>query len=119
MSDFINEFQLELFDQFTDSFKALNKLVAEILLALDNFLNILNTYFELFEAQFRTENKDSVNVSLYKLCMIKNNTYICTKDNHYSAPAFDNVAIKMSEDENEMYIMDNGYCFGKVCKFLF
>ena len=113
---FITEFQVALFQEFADSFKISNKLAPETLLALDNFLDTLDAYIELFQEQSQYQTKNIAIVKLYELCIIADNTYIRAKNSYYNMPAFDNIAIEMSEDEYEIYLTDKGFCFGKVCK---
>jgi len=116
MSSFITEFQVAFFQEFADSFKTSNKLAPETLLALDNFLDTLDAYIKLFQEQSQHQTKNLAIVKLYELCIIADNTYIRAKNNYYNMPAFDNVAIEMFEDEDKIYLTDEGFCFGKVCK---
>ena len=55
------------------------------------------------------------------MCQVISGEHICTKSQHYNIPTFDNIAINMTQDENEklLYFMDKGTCFGKVYNYLF
>src|SRR6185369_13649223 len=117
MTGYIDEFTMGTFEEFVASTKISQKLAPEALLAFEKFLETLNFFFDSIE-DIGSENFDTKSkVTWYKMVQAASGEYVRVKSKHYNGPAFDNVAINMTQDGNEepMFFTDKGACFGKVC----
>ena len=55
------------------------------------------------------------------MCQVTSGEYVYAKSQYYNNPAFNNVAINMTQDEDKelSFFTDKGTCFGKVYNFYF
>ena len=115
MNGLLGTFYLENFNDFFDDYKSRNTLPNEALMALDQFLQVLNSFFDLYENL--TENMVNKNneIHWYSYANISNGDYIRAKSMYYNELAFNDVSINMSGDKAKEYNTDAGACFGMVC----
>jgi hypothetical protein len=117
MIGYINEFTIDIFNEFVANIKVSQKLAPEALLAFENFLETLNLFLDIINESFNIKSK----IIWYKMCQIASGEYVYAKSQYYNNPAFDNIAINMTQNEDEelSFFTDKGTCFGKVYNFLF
>lgn len=118
---YINEFTIDIFEEFVTNIKVSQKLAPEALLAFEKFLETLNLFFDTVENIDKESFKIESKVIWYKICQVASEEYVRATSQYYNIPAFDNVAINMTQDENEelLFFTDKGTCFGKVYNYLF
>ncbi|CAG8557576.1 9276_t:CDS:2, partial [Funneliformis mosseae] len=96
-----------------------NGLTSEALEAFDQFLTMLNRYFNILEKLTNNTianndiNNETITIKWYGSVISSSNT-IWANSNWYQQAVFDDISINMHNDEIENYITSNGMCFGKV-----
>ena len=112
MNGLLGTFLLKDFDNFFNNYKLNNILAQKALTALDNFLLVLNEFFDLCEDLTDAENSK---ISWYSYTVVASSgDYIRAKSAYYNEPSFSDVSINMNEEDSEDYNTHEGACFGKV-----
>jgi len=89
------------------------------LTALDQFILLLNEFFDLCEDLSEKMLMGNTEVSWYGYANVESiGDYIRAKSMYYNEPSFSDVSINMSGEEIEDYNTDMGACFGKVYVYL-
>src|SRR6266498_6099569 len=111
MNGLLGKFSLENSEEFFNNYKVNNTLAQEASTALDQFILLLNEFFDLCEDLSEEMLMGNTEVSWY-------GDYIRAKSMYYNEPSFSDVSINMSGEEIEDYNTDMGACFGRVYVYL-
>ncbi|GBC40150.2 hypothetical protein GLOIN_2v1470492 [Rhizophagus irregularis DAOM 181602=DAOM 197198] len=111
----LGKFALENFDEFFDSYKEKNSLASDALLALSQFLIVLNEFFDLDDNLTEEMIINNTIISWYSYTnMTASGDCVRAVSKYYNEPEFSNVSINMNVEEAEDYNTNEGTCFGKV-----
>ncbi|CAB4415994.1 unnamed protein product [Rhizophagus irregularis] len=111
----LGKFALENFDEFFDSYKEKNSLASDALLALSQFLIVLNEFFDLDDDLTEEMIINNTIISWYSYTnMAASGDCVRAVSKYYNEPEFSNVSINMNVEEAEDYNTNEGTCFGKV-----
>lgn len=111
----MGKFALENFDKFFDSYKEKNSLASDALLALSQFLIVLNEFFDLDDDLNEEMIINNTIISWYSYTnMAASGDCVRAVSKYYNEPEFSNVSINMNVEEAEDYNTNEGTCFGKV-----
>ena len=94
MTGLIDEFTLQTFDNWVEATKQTQNLAAEALLALDQFLETLNAFFDMVENVSDKDIHEKTLVKWFGMCINSAGEYVHAKSHYYNAPIFDNIASK-------------------------
>ena len=108
----IATFELSSFDKFISSYAA--PLASEALEAFNQFLSVLNKFFDLMNSIELDTNCLIVSIKWYGSVVISSGDVIHASSNWYHQSIFDNISINMDSNQSEDYTTYDGLCFGKV-----
>src|SRR5438067_926982 len=93
--------------------------IQEVSTALDQFILLLNEFFDLCKDLSEEMLMGNTEVSWYGYANVESSgDYIRAKSMYYNESSFSDVSINMSGKEIEDYNTDMGACFGKVYVYL-
>ncbi|RIA87364.1 hypothetical protein C1645_827894 [Glomus cerebriforme] len=98
----LGKFELENFDGFFNDYNEKNSLAPEALLVFNNFLTLLNEFFDLDLNEELIANNTSISWYSYTK-MAASRNYIRAISKYYNEPEFSNVLINMNVKEAENY----------------
>src|SRR5207248_5283200 len=115
MNGLLGKFSLENSEEIFNNYKVNNTLAQEVSTALDQFILLLNEFFDLCEDLSEEMLMENTEVSWYSYANVESSgDHIRAKSMYYNELSFNDVSIKMSGVEIEDYKTDMGACFGKV-----
>src|SRR5690349_19976612 len=115
MNGLLGKFSLENSEEFFNNYKVNNTLAHQALTALDQFIILLNEFFNLCEDLSEEMLMGNTEVSCYSYANVESSgDYIRAKSMYYNEPSVSDVSINTIGEEIGDYNTDMGACFGKV-----
>jgi hypothetical protein len=88
----------------------------EIINGLNHFIEALNEYLKLVNNEEEL-NMETARILLYESVRLINGEFVRATLSYNNLPIFNDISIRMEEDQLEEFITYNGACFAKV-KFI-
>ena len=86
----------------------------EIINGLDHFLEALNEYLKIANLDEKDINIKIARILLYESVRLINGEFVRATLSYNNSPIFNDISIRMEEDQLEEYVTYNGACFAKV-----
>ena len=86
----------------------------EIINGLDHFLEALNEYLKIANLDEKDIDIEIARILLYESVRLINGEFVRATLSYNNSPIFNDISIRMEEDQLEEYVTYNGACFAKV-----
>ena len=91
---------------------------AEIINGLDHFLEALDEYLKIVNLNKEDIDKETAKISLYESVRLINGEFVRATCSYNNSPIFNDISIRIEEDQLEDFVTYNGACFAKDIRFI-